>query len=125
MSGVEWDLVFKVLDDDWSPRLGEVTLAGEGNSVGTPVKDKWAHIAWVWDGGTPGSTDTGNVRIYQNGTLVGTYNADIGARTKSGYTNQPETLPEGDHWPLAIGEGLHGFSPNSYLTGDVKIQSVP
>ena len=19
-------------------------------------------------------------------------------------------LPEGDHWPLAIGEGLHGFS---------------
>ena len=52
--GREWDLVFKVLDDDWSPRLGEVTLAGEGNSVGTPVKDKWAHIAWVWDGGTPG-----------------------------------------------------------------------
>ena len=123
--GREWDLVFKVEDDDWSPRLGEVVLAGEGNTVGTPVKDKWAHIAWVWDGGTPGSTDTGNVRIYQNGTLVGTYNADIGARAKSGYTNQPETLPEGDHWPLAIGEGLHGFSPNSYLTGDVKIQSVP
>ena len=24
-----------------------------------------------------------------------------------------------------IGEGLHGFSPNNYKTGDVKIQSVP
>ena len=40
----------------------------------------------------------------------GTYNADIGARAKSGYTNPPEKLPQGDHWPLAIGEGLHGFS---------------
>ena len=40
---------------------------------------------------------------------------DIGARAKSGYTNPPEILPEGDHWPLAIGEGFHGFTQNSYL----------
>ena len=122
--GREWDLVFKVLDDRWSPRLGEKVLGGSG-TVGTPVKQQWAHIAWVWDGGTPGSTDTGNVRIYQDGDLVGTYNADIGARAKSGYTNPPEILPEGDHWPLAIGEGLHGFTLNSYINGEVKIQGVP
>ena len=122
--GRTWDLVFKVKNDEWSPRLGEVVLDDQGD-IGTPVKDEWVHIAWVWDGGTPGSTDTGNVRIYQNGTLSGTYNADIGARPKSGYTNPPETLPEGDFWPLAIGEGLAGFTPSSYLTGDPKIQSVP
>ena len=122
--GREWDLVFKVLDDRWSPRLGEKVLGGSG-TVGTPVKQKWAHIAWVWDGGTPGSTDTGNVKIYQDGVLVGTYNADIGARSKSGYKNKPETLPEGDHWPLAIGEGLHGFQPSNYLKGVPKIQGVP
>ena len=123
--GREWDLVFKVKNDKWSPRLGEVVLAGENGTVGTPVKEKWAHIAWVWDGGTPGTADTGNVRIYQDGLLVGTYNADIGARKKSKYTNPPETLPEGDHWPLAIGEGLHGFQPKSYLKGVPKIQDVP
>ena len=122
--GREWDLVFKVLDDRWSPRLGEKVLGGSG-TVGTPIKQEWAHIAWVWDGGTPGSTDTGNVRIYQNGVLVGTYNADIGSRSKSGYTNPPEVLPEGDLWPLAIGEGLHGFTLNSYINGEVKIQGVP
>ena len=122
--GREWDLVFKVKNDEWSPRLGEVVLDNQGD-VGTPVKDEWVHIAWVWDGGDPSSTDSGNVKIYQNGSLVGTFNADIGARAKSGYTNPQEILPEGDLWPLAIGEGLHGFSPNSYLTGDVKIQSVP
>ena len=64
---------------------------GGSGTVGT-IKQEWAHIAWVWDGGTPGSTDTGNVRIYQNGVLVGTYNADIGSRSKSGYTNPPEVL---------------------------------
>ena len=122
--GREWDLVFKVLDDRWSPRLGEKVLGGSG-TVGTPIKQQWAHIAWVWDGGTPGSTDTGNVRIYQDGVLVGTYNADIGARAKAGYTNPPEILPEGDLWPLAIGEGLHGFTLNSYINGDIKIQGVP
>ena len=122
--GREWDLVFKVQNDSWSPRLGEVVLDNQGD-VGEPVKDEWVHIAWVWDGGTPGVTDSGNVKIYQNGELEGTFNANIGARAKSGYTNPPEILPEGDLWPLAIGEGLHGFSPNSYLTGDVKIQSVP
>ena len=119
-----WDLVFKIKNNDWSPRLGEVVLAGDG-SVGTPVKREWVHIAWVWDGGTAGSTDTDNVRIYQNGILVGTYDADIGARTAYGYTNSPENLPGDDHWPLAIGEGLQGFSTNSYLTGDPIIQSVP
>lgn len=122
--GREWDLVFKVLNDEWSPRLGEVRLDNQGD-VGTPVKDEWVHIAWVWDGGDPDSTDTGNVRIYQNGSLVGTFNADIGKRSKSGYENPPETLPEMDVWPLAIGEGLHGFSPSSYLSGAPVIQSVP
>ena len=90
--GREWDLVFKVKNDNWSPRLGEKVLGGSG-TVGTPIKQEWAHIAWVWDGGTPGSTDTGNVRIYQNGELTGTFNANIGARSKSGYTNPPEILP--------------------------------
>ena len=32
--GREWDLVFKVLDDRWSPRLGEKVLGGSG-TVGT------------------------------------------------------------------------------------------
>ena len=126
--GRTWDLVFKVKNDDWSPRLGEVTLDDQedaDNTVGTPIKDEWVHIAWVWDGGDPNATDTGNVKIYQNGELSGTFNADIAARAKSGYTNQPEILPEGDYWPLAIGEGLHGFSPNNYLTGNTIIQSVP
>ena len=118
--GREWDLVFKVLNDKWSPRLGEVVLAGSG-SVGTPVKDEWVHIAWVWDGGN----SAGNVRIYQNGELSGTYTADIGPRAKAGYTNPDDTLPEGDHWPLAIGEGLHGFTGNNYVTGAPKIQGVP
>ena len=122
--GREWDLVFKVQNDEWSPRLGEVVLDDQ-EDVGTPVKGDWVHIAWVWDGGTPGTNDTGNVKIYQNGTLSGTFNANIGARSKSGYTNPQEKLPQGDFWPLAIGEGLHGFSPNNYQTGDVKIQSVP
>ena len=122
--GREWDLVFKVKNDEWSPRLGEVVLDDQ-EDVGTPVKGEWVHIAWVWDGGTPNTNDTGNVKIYQNGTLSGTFNANIGARAKSGYTNPKEKLPQGDFWPLAIGEGLHGFSPNNYKTGDVKIQSVP
>ncbi|MDC0416302.1 hypothetical protein OAM12_03470 [Candidatus Pelagibacter sp.] len=122
--GRTWDLVFKVLNDEWSPRLGEVVLDNQGD-VGTPVKDEWVHIAWVWDGGDPDSTDTGNVRIYQNGSLVGTFDADIGKRSKSGYENPPETLPEMDVWPLAIGEGLDGFSPSSYLSGAPIIQSVP
>ena len=123
--GRTWDLVFKVLNDDWSPTIWEKQHLPVVGSVGTPVKDEWVHIAWVWDGGDPDATDTGNVRIYQNGVLVGTYDADIGARTSQGYTNPQEILPEGDFWPLAIGEGLHGFTPNSYLTGDPRIQSVP
>ena len=122
--GREWDLVFKVKNDEWSPRLGEVVLDDQSD-VGDPVKDEWVHVAWVWDGGDPDTEDTGNVKIYQNGVLSGTFNANIGARQKSNYTNPPEILPEGNFWPLAIGEGLHGFSPNNYLTGDVKIQSTP
>ena len=63
-------LVFKVKNDDWSPTIGEVVLDTlQGGIVGTPVKDEWVHIAWVWDGGDPDATDTGNVRIYQNGSL--------------------------------------------------------
>ena len=37
--------------------LGEVVLDNQGD-VGDPVKDEWVHIAWVWDGGTPGVTHT-------------------------------------------------------------------
>ena len=33
--GREWDLVFKILNNNWSPRLGEVALGGAGG-VGTP-----------------------------------------------------------------------------------------
>ena len=122
--GREWDLVFKVKNDEWSPRLGEVVLDDQSD-VGDPVKNEWVHVAWVWDGGDPELTDSNNVKIYQNGVLSGTFNANIGSRDKSGYQNRPEVLPEGDFWPLAIGEGLHGFSPNNYLTGEVKIQSTP
>jgi len=122
--GRTWDLVFKVKNDEWSPRLGEVVLDDQSD-VGDPVKDEWVHIAWVWEGGDPEVADTKNVKIYQNGVLSGTFNANIGARKKSAYTNPPEILPEGNFWPLAIGEGVHGFSPNNYLTGDVKIQSTP
>ena len=117
--GREWDLVFKILNNNWSPRLGEVALGGAGG-VGTPKKDEWVHIAWVWDGGD----DPNNVRIYQDGTLAGTYNADIGSRTKSGYSNPPDKLPE-VNLPLAIGEGLHGFAPQNYSTGSPKIQGTP
>ena len=128
--GREWDLVFKVWrktvggDDEWSPRLGEVVLDAQesgDNTVGNPIRNEWTHIAWVWDGG---SAD-GNVKIYQNGTLSGTFNANINPRSKSGYTNPDDQLPAGDHWPLAIGEGLHGFAPNNYLNGQVKMQGVP
>ena len=55
--GREWDLVFKVQNDEWSPRLGEVVLDDQ-EDVGTPVKGEWVHIAWVWDGGTPNTNDT-------------------------------------------------------------------
>ena len=122
--GRTWDLVFKVKNDEWSPRLGEVVLDDQSD-VGDPVKDEWVHIAWVWEGGDPEAVDSDNVKIYQNGVLSGTFSANIGARNKSAYTNPPEILPEGNFWPLAIGEGVHGFSPNNYLTGDVKIQSTP
>jgi len=128
--GREWDLVFKVWrktvggDDEWSPRLGEVVLDAQesgDNTVGNPIRNEWTHIAWVWDGGSA----NGNVKIYQNGTLSGTFNANINPRSKSGYTNPDDQLPAGDHWPLAIGEGLHGFAPNNYLNGQVKMQGVP
>ena len=122
--GREWDLVFKVKNDEWSPRLGEVVLDDQSD-VGTPVKDEWVHVAWVWDGGDPDIADQNNVKIYQNGVLSGTFNANISSRKKAAYENPPEILPEGNYWPLAIGEGLHGFSPNNYLTGKAKIQSTP
>ena len=122
--GRTWDLVFKVKNDEWSPRLGEVVLDDQSD-VGTPVKDEWVHVAWVWDGGDPEQTDSNNVKIYQNGVLSGTFNANIASRKKAGYENPPEILPEGNYWPLAIGEGLSGFSPNNYLTGKAKIQSTP
>ena len=67
--GREWDLVFKVLDDRWSPRLGEKVLGGSG-TVGTPVKQQWAHIAWVT--AVHLVQQIVKCKIYQDGVLVGT-----------------------------------------------------
>ena len=121
--GRSMDTVFKVKNDKWDPRMNSTKLGNSG--VGFPIRNKWVHVAWVWDGGNPNKTDTKNVRIYQNGELVGTYDLDVISRKKNGYTNPPESLPEGNDWPLVIGEGSAGFKPNNYKKGKVKIQSTP
>lgn len=110
--GRRYDLVFKVLkngsgtyaDHSFSPRLGEVVL-DSGGDVGDPVRREWTHMALVWDGGN----SAGNVKIYQNGNLTGTFNADIGPRTSNGYTNNDDELPSEDIYPLIIGDGQAGF----------------
>ena len=117
------DAAFKVKNDKWSPILVNKKLGGDAG-VATPIKNEWVHIAWVWDGGNPSTMDSKNVRIYQNGELVGTYDADVIANDVQNYENPPESLPIGN-WPLAIGEGLAGFTRGDYKTGKVKIQSTP
>ena len=110
--GRRYDLVFKVLktgsgtyaDHSFSPRLGEVVLDA-GGDVGDPVRREWTHMAFVWDGGN----SAGNVKIYQNGNLTGTFNADIGPRNTNGYTNSDDELPSEDIYPLIIGDGQAGF----------------
>ena len=118
------DAVFRVKNDKWTPTLGYKRV-GRNAGVGAPIKNEWVHIAWVWDGGDPAITDTNNVRIYQDGVLAGTYDADVLKKEVHKYQNSPESLPEGNYWPLAIGEGLAGFKPANYKTGKVKIKSVP
>ena len=100
--------------------------------MGNPIKDKWVHIAWVWDGGDPLETDSGNIKFYQNGTLKGIFSANILEREKAGVKNRPEVLPEGNNWPFVIGEGLQGFSSssfvsstNSYIPSNAIINSTP
>ena len=117
------DAAFKIRNDKWLPKLVNLKLGGDAG-VATPIKNEWVHIAWVWDGGNPSETDSKNVRIYQNGELVGTYDIDVTPYDVQNYENPPESLPEGD-WPLAIGEGLAGFKGGDYKTGKVRIQSTP
>ena len=117
------DAAFKIRNDKWLPKLVNLKLGGDAG-VATPIKNEWVHIAWVWDGGNPSETDSKNVRIYQNGELVDTYDIDVTPYDTQNYENPPESLPEGD-WPLAIGEGLAGFKGGDYKTGKVRIQSTP
>ena len=127
--GRRWDLVFKVRKNtnsnnqhQFSPRLGEVVLATSGDeSVGVPQIKQWTHLAWVWTGGN----SAGNVKIYQDGVLTGTFTADIDPRTTSGLTNPDNILPPEDFLPLAIGHGLAAFVPDNAETGDVNFQQAP
>ena len=127
--GRRWDLVFKVRKNansnnqhQFSPRLGEVVLATSGDeSVGEPELEKWTHLAWVWTGGN----SAGNVKIYQDGVLEGTFTADINSRSTSGLTNPDNILPPEDYLPLAIGHGLAAFVPDNAETGDVNFQQAP
>ena len=127
--GRRWDLVFKVRKNtnsnnqhQFSPRLGEVVLATSGDeSVGVPQIKQWTHLAWVWTGGN----SAGNVKIYQDGVLTGTFTADIDPRTTSGLTNPDNILPPEDFLPLAIGHGLAAFVPDNAETGAVNFQQAP
>lgn len=135
-----WDVVFKVRrntasgnNHQFSPRIGGIELAATpGQSNGEPVRNEWTHIAWVWDGGN----SSGNVRIYQNGILTGTWNAAITADvipTNQDYDigNDANELPEIDYFALAIGEGLDGYgSSNDGTANDAEtlaadFQGVP
>lgn len=129
--GREWDVVFKVWRVNasdphaFSPRLGNFELANSpGESSGDPVLREWTHLAWVWDGGN----STGNVRIYQNGQLTGTWDASIPANYSTSYSvnNSANQLADSDNFPLAIGMGTKGFlGDGTAETGDVDFQGVP
>jgi len=132
--GRTWDVVFKVWRQNiinphsFSPRIGNVELSSTGGqSSGESVRREWTHIAWVWDGGS----ESGNVRIYQNGNLTGTWNASVPANysTSYGINNSANQLANTDVLPLAIGEGTSGFSGTDTLqtaeTGSVNFQGVP
>jgi hypothetical protein len=135
-----WDVVFKVRRNDasgnnhqFSPRIGGVELATTpGQSNGEPVRNEWTHIAWVWDGGN----SAGNVRIYQNGTLTGTWNATITEDvipTNQDYAigNDVNELPDVDFFALTIGEGMDGYGSNNDGTANeaetlaAEFQGVP
>ena len=131
--GRTWDVVFKVWRQlaanphSFSPRIGNVELSSTGGqSSGESVRREWTHIAWVWDGGS----GSGNVRIYQNGNLTGTWDASIPANysTSYGINNSANQLANTDVLPLAIGEGTSGFSGADTLqtaqTGSVNFQGV-
>ena len=132
--GRTWDAVFKVwrktLSDQhsFSPRIGNVQLSTSGEqNPGQSVRNEWTHIAWVWDGGN----SSGNVRIYQNGILTGTWTASVPSAysTSYGVTNNSQQLAESDDYPLVVGEGTDGFSGSNVLASaqnnSVKFQGTP
>jgi hypothetical protein len=118
--GRTWDAVFKVWrknpsdEHSFSPRIGNVVLSTSGGqNPGESVRKEWTHIAWVWDGGN----SLGNVRVYQNGILTGTWTASVppAYSTSYGVTNNAQQLADSDDYPLAIGEGTNGFSGSNVL----------
>ena len=123
----EWgrrrDLVFKIKNDEWNPRMNQTNLVNDGQTVGVPIKNEWVHLAMVWDGGTVGSNDTGNVRIYQNGALQGTYSIDVVSRKTSKWRNPPEQLL-GRDTTFIFGEGFDGYAGKG-MKGKRKMSSIP
>ena len=128
-----WDVVFKVRrntasgnNHQFSPRIGGVELATTpGQSNGEPVRDEWTHIAWVWDGGS----SAGNVRIYQNGTLTGTWDATITqdvipTNQDYGIGNAANELPDVNYFALTIGEGMDGYGSSNDGTPSVAENSA-
>jgi hypothetical protein len=131
--GRTWDVVFKVWRSNisdphsFSPRIGNLQLPVEGTeNPGDAVRKEWTHVAWVWDGGS----STGNVRIYQNGSLTGTWTRNVPEYSSDyGDTNTIGQLSSSENYPLVIGEGTNGFSGANVLSsaesGSVKFQGVP
>ena len=77
----------------------------------------------VWDGGTVGSNDSDNVRIYQNGVLQGTYSIDVVTRKTSKWKNPPEQLL-GRDTTFIFGEGFDGYAGKG-MKGKRKMSSIP
>ena len=123
----EWgrrrDLVFKIKNDKWNPRMNQTNLVNDGQTVGVPIKNEWVHLAMVWDGGTVGSNDSDNVRIYQNGVLQGTYSIDVVTRKTSKWKNPPEQLL-GRDTTFIFGEGFDGYAGKG-MKGKRKMSSIP
>ena len=123
----EWgrrrDLVFKIKNDKWNPRMNQTQLVRDGETVGVPIKNEWVHLAMVWDGGNKRTKDRDNVRIYQNGVLQGTYSIDVVTRKTSKWTNPPEQLL-GKDTTFIFGEGFDGYSGRG-MTGKRMMSSIP
>ena len=123
----EWgrrrDLVFKIKNDKWNPRMNQTLLVRDGETVGVPIKNEWVHLAMVWDGGDKRTEDRDNVRIYQNGVLQGTYSIDVVSRKTSKWRNPPEQLL-GKDTTFIFGEGFDGYSGRG-MTGKRKMSSIP